>query len=127
MQFLDKAGLKLIKKYIDQSVTSVPVNYGTTEYWNSKIGYVPAKGEIIVYTDRATVDSEGHPVSTTGIKIGSGNGYVQDLGFMDDQLLALLDHVNDSSVHVTNEQKMRWDDKLNIDGVSSENLIFNRN
>lgn len=32
MQFLDKAGLKLIKKYIDQSVTSVPVNYGTTEY-----------------------------------------------------------------------------------------------
>lgn len=88
---------------------------------------MPAKGEIIVYTDRATVDTEGHPVSKTGIKIGSGNGYVQDLGFMDDQLLALLDHVNDSSVHVTNEQKMRWDDKLNIEGVSSENLIFNRN
>ena len=108
MQFLDKAGLRLLKRYIDQSVTSVSVQYGTTEYWNSQIGYVPAKGEIIVYSDYDTTEKDGQTVDVPGIKIGSGNGYVQDLSFVNEGLVdRLLAHIQDSSIHVTNEQKIR--------------------
>ena len=108
MQFLDKAGLKLIKRYIDQSVTSASIQYGTTEYWNSKQGYVPAKGEIIVYSDHSTIEKDGQIIDVPGIKIGSGNGYVQDLVFIDDGISdALLDHINNTTIHVSSEDRLR--------------------
>lgn len=107
MQFLDKAGLRLLKQYIDQSTTGVSVQYGTTEYWDSQIGYIPAKGEIIVYSDYDTIEKDGQTIDVPGIKIGSGNAYIQDLSFVDSGLSdKLLDHIQNQSIHVTSEQKI---------------------
>lgn len=40
---------------------------------------------------------------------------------------ALVQHVNDTSAHITNADRTFWDNKLNFDTVSEERLILNRN
>ena len=50
----------------------------TTAEWNATSGFVPEAGEIIIYTDYQTVTEGGETRYIPGVKIGSGNGYVQD-------------------------------------------------
>jgi hypothetical protein len=43
---------------------------------------------------------------------------------------ALYDHIQNTTIHVSQEEKDRWNDKLNVDDyneVDNEVLIFNRN
>lgn len=98
----------------------------TTEYWNLHIDYVPDRGEIVIYSNKTTINGVNYP----GIKIGDGNAYLIDLPFVGDdaflQLFTMIaDHINNSSIHVTPEQKERWDNKLNY-SITGENLILNR-
>lgn len=115
--------------------TDHPIYYNTTEYWNS-YNQVPKAGDIIIYSDYATKtidDGEGNitEVAIPGIKIGSGNAYVQDLGFVGENVLnELLNHINDQVRHITSQERDKWNKKLNIDDtneVQNEILIFNRN
>lgn len=107
------------------------VSIGTTEYWNNRIGYIPDAGKIIIYTDYRTENVNGNIINIPGIKIGSGNGFVQDLAFVGDDVRDdLLAHIRNTDVHVTVEDKDRWNNKLNVTDsheVVNENLIFNRN
>ncbi len=106
------------------------IEYGTTEYWDNKIGYIPENGAIIIYTDGETRIVDNKTVNIPKIKIGSGNGYVQDLAFTDDDIRQdLLNHINDSVRHITAEERVKWNNKLNVTDVEEviENtLIFNR-
>lgn len=57
--------------------------YGTTAYWDTRIGFVPKEGHIIIYEDAFEEKTDGgttvyHP----NIKIGDGSHYVQDLPFL---------------------------------------------
>lgn len=104
----------------------------TTAEWNETIGYVPAVGEIIVYTDYKQVEKDGEMVDVPGIKIGSGNAYVQDLMFVGDVAIdtqILEDHINDTTIHTNTEEKDFWNGKVSIDesGLISETLIFKTN
>lgn len=105
--------------------------YGTTAYWNSRTGYIPAAGAIIVYSDKATKQVGGQTVNIAGIKIGSGNGYVQDLAFVGDETAAaLLAHMEDSEAHITQAERELWNRKINVDDsqeIVGETLVFNRN
>lgn len=107
------------------------VKSGTTAYWNSATGYVPQAGEIVIYTDYKTMTKNGRIVNVPGIKIGSGNGYVQDLAFLGEaDSEALMSHINNSTVHITNAERTAWNNKLNVSDaqeVVNEVLIFNRN
>lgn len=99
----------------------------TTEYWNSKLGYIPPAGTIIIYTDKGQIDGKAVP----GIKIGSGNAYIQDLAFVSEEIEnILLNHVDNSNVHVSLEDKSKWNNKVNIDDrvtdVDGETIIFTR-
>lgn len=117
------------KKKLD----SIGIYYNTTAYWNRQRGYVPKAGDIIIYSDYKTVNIEGKQVTIPGIKIGSGNAYVQDLMFIgggstDDELI--LAHITDAVVHITDEERDYWNNKLNVTDsqeVIGEALIFNRN
>lgn len=114
------------RKNIGVKYNDIQVN--TTDYWNSRIGYIPAAGTIIVYSDYKEVNGKVIP----GIKVGSGNGYVQDLGFVsEDTSTDLLEHINNTIVHVTSQDRLRWDHKIDIDDtvtdVEEETLIFTRN
>lgn len=115
--------------------TDHSIYYNTTEYWNS-YNQVPKAGDIIIYSDYAAKtidDGEGNitEVAIPGIKIGSGNAYVQDLGFVGENVLnELLNHINDQIRHITSQERDKWNKKLNIDDtneVQNEILIFNRN
>lgn len=116
--------------YIANKPDVPSVKSGTTAYW-AESGYIPADGEIIVYTDKASKIVDGETVYIPGIKVGSGNAYVSDLVFVGDDVAdSLHAHVNDNVRHITMAERLSWSDKLNVDDnfeVVNGVLIFNRN
>lgn len=121
-----------LKEHLHEFYERLPkCEFGTTSYWDSKIGYIPKQGSIIVYTDYLSETIDGTTINYPNIKIGSGNGYVQDLAFINEKEYQLLiDHINNSNIHVTTADKGFWNNKLNVDDnqeIIGETLIFNRN
>lgn len=106
-------------------------HYNTTAYWDAATGYIPKAGEIIIYSDYKTIEVNGQTVNVAGVKIGSGNGYVQDLAFLNENdSQALLTHLSDTSVHIQAGERSYWNNKLNVtdsEEVVNDTLIFNRN
>lgn len=117
--------------------------HDTTANWNNARGFVPLPGEIIIYDDYETktytVEEYGETVTKTvnipNIKIGTGNAYVQDLAFVDQKTREILmEHINNQDIHTTLQEKLFWNNKINIDDsedvligeLSDETLIFNR-
>lgn len=122
----------------------IQTKHDTTENWNNARGFIPMAGEVIIYDDYkskvVTVVEDGEEVTKTiyvpGVKIGTGNGYVQDLMFVDDDLRRLIvNHINDQNVHTTLQEKLFWNNKVNVDDayeqihdtLQDETLILNRN
>ncbi len=124
--------------------TRIKIKHDTTENWNNAIGFIPLPGEIIVYDDYEvktyTVEEYGETVTKTAlipnIKVGTGNAYVQDLAFVDEKTRdILMTHINDHDIHVTLQEKIFWNNKINIDDsedvihdeLLEEMLVLNRN
>lgn len=124
--------------------TRIKIKHDTTENWNNATGFIPLPGEIIVYDDYEvktyTVEEYGETVTKTAlipnIKIGTGNAYVQDLAFVDEKTRdILMTHINDHDIHVTLQEKIFWNNKINIDDsedvihdeLLEEMLVLNRN
>ena len=125
-QILTEEQKQTVKKNIG-IVGSGEVLINTTKHWNSMIGFVPDAGSIIIYVDKDIVDGKNVP----GIKIGSGNAYIQDLAFVNQSLENdLFSHINNTDIHVSLQDKSRWDNKVNIDDrvsdIQGEVLIFTR-
>lgn len=107
----------------------------TTANWNAARGMVPLAGEVIIYTDYKTIqkeiDGEMRNVIIPGIKIGDGQTYVQDLPFIDEGLRdRLLDHIDNQDIHVSLQDKLFWNNKLNVDDnmeLVDGALVLNRN
>lgn len=104
----------------------------TTSNWNAHKTVVPLLGEVIVYTDWKTIEKDGQQVNVPGVKIGDGNAYVVDLPFITDALetaniLEQLDeHENNAVIHVSQEEKDAWSNKLNC-AINGEILVLDRN
>lgn len=115
-------------RLIDQSLG---VQYDTTAGWNSRSNYIPKAGALLIYSDYTYVQKDGVNVPVPGIKIGTGNAYVQDLAFIDEYLAKqIADHINNNVLHTNATEKSFWNNKLNVDDsaeVVAEALIFNRN
>ncbi len=124
--------------------TRIQLKRDTTQHWNEARGFIPLPGEVIVYTDYEvktyTVEEYGETVTKTvnipNIKIGTGNAYVQDLAFVDEKTRdILMDHINNHDIHVTLQEKLFWNNKINVDDaqeqisgeLEDETLILNRN
>ena len=124
--------------------TRIQFKRDTTENWNNAIGFIPLAGEVIVYTDYETktyqTEEYGETVTNTvqipNIKIGTGNAYVQDLAFVDEKTRdILMAHIQDYDIHVTLQEKVFWNNKINVDDaaeqvsgeLADETLILNRN
>lgn len=125
---------KVDQEEFDALVASLPditgIKCDTKENWDTST-YIPAKGEIIIYSDHKKKEVDGQMVNIPAIKIGSGNAYVQDLMFLNQDLSdALYDHIQNTVMHVSQAEKDFWNNKLNVDDdseVVDEVLIFNRN
>lgn len=120
--------------------TRIQLKRDTTDNWNNARGFIPKLGEVIIYTDYEKITKEvaGKTVEidVPNIKIGTGNGYVQDLPFVEEELRnKLMLHIENMDMHTTLKEKLFWDNKVNIDDefeqiyqdVEDETLVFNRN
>lgn len=124
--------------------TRIQLKRDTTEHWNNARGFIPLPGEVIVYEDYETktytTEEYGETVTKTvlipNIKIGTGNAYVQDLAFVDEKTREILmNHIQNTDMHTTLQEKLFWNNKVNIDDayaqihqeLEDETLIFNRN
>ena len=120
--------------------TRIKMKHDTTANRDNAIGFIPLAGEIIVYDDYRTITYDDHGETRTknvpGIKIGSGNAYVQDLAFIDGDIYdKLVEHIENEDIHVALGEKAFWNNKVNIDDADEaindelvgEMLIFNRN
>ena len=115
-----------------KAVMSAP--HDTTANWNAFRTFIPKKGEIIVYSDDETVtDEHGETKNLPGIKIGDGLAYLVDLPFIGqaerDAIMQRLDaHINNTSVHITDAERQRWNDKLDDAYLfGDETLVITRN
>ena len=92
----------------------------TTAHWNEHPYFVPKLGEIIVYMDRFPAEEpDGVPVP--GIKIGNGVTVLKSLPFVDgegsgyeDLLEKLNQHIDNASIHVSSEDRAKWDAKTDF-------------
>ena len=103
-----------------------------SEGWSSDPTYVPAKGEIVVYSDGG---GEGVPA----VKIGTGNAAVGDLAFLGADLSAriiaavqtcsadLARHAADDDLHLREGEREYWNDKVTVDSsVDGEVLVVTK-
>ena len=127
------------------TITSrIQLKRDTTQHWNEAVGFIPLPGEVIIYEDYETKEYEdeeyGEVVIKTrnipNIKIGTGNAYVQDLEFVDAGTRdILLKHIENLDLHTTLQEKVFWNNKINVDDaveqitgeLEDETLILNRN
>lgn len=95
----------------------------TTSNWNSQRTLVSKKNIIYVYTDHLSKIVDGKTVYIPGVKIGDGKAYLIDLPFTD---TITMDHINNSGIHVTQNEKNFWNNKIRcyMDSVSGTRLIF---
>ena len=115
--------------------TRIQEKRDSTANWNAAQGFVPLQGELIIYNDYKTIqreiDGELRTVQIPGIKIGDGMAYVQDLPFVDEELRdRLMVHINNPDIHVTLQEKLFWNNKLNVNDAAElvdGALILNRN
>lgn len=108
------------------TINGKTIEVGTTEEWQSKIGYIPNKGDIILYTNKTVINNT---TTIPGIKIGDGLAYGIDLPFVGDDIAAdLLSHINNTTAHITAEERIKWNNKINCDdNIAGETLILTRN
>ena len=115
--------------------TRIQLKRDTTAHWNAALGMIPLQGELIIYNDYKTIqkeiDGEVKNVQIPGIKIGDGRAYVQDLPFVDEELRdKIMTHINNPNIHVSLQEKLFWNNKLNVDDASEvigAALVLNRN
>lgn len=101
----------------------------TTANWNRYPKFIPVAGEAIVYSDYISYEENGKTVYVPGIKVGDGHAYLVDLPFLTgyDQaqaIRALEAHENNTLIHVSQQDREKWDNKLNY-SVVGEALVFN--
>lgn len=104
--------------------------YDTTAAWNMQPDLIPKRGDIYVYSDKATIyDAVGNPTLVPGIKIGDGTSYLIDMPFAGNEIIyALIQHTSNNVRHITAEERTFWNNKVSsyLDAHDSENLILSK-
>ena len=96
------------------------VKVATTAEWNAKPTLIGEKNVVYVYSDWST-DASGNPIPA--FKVGDGLAYLIDAPFNSDIAAA---HISDSSIHVTDEEKAFWNQKVTafLDYENVETLVL---
>jgi len=111
---------------IDLPFTDAPsklkgvVQFGTTAEWDGQATLVAEANTLYVYTDHHTT-SGGDPVPA--YKVGDGNSYLIDLPFSD---VLWEEHINNTVVHITAEERTFWNNKVTAYYTDAERLILTK-
>ena len=94
---------------------------GTKEFWDERPHLISIKDCVYFYTDYAIID-DNH---IARMKIGDGETLLKDLPFIDELYYG---HVNNSSIHVSAEDRAFWDNKVSAEVLGgTETLILSIN
>ena len=130
-KYLDSMGVALLWSKIKKlQSNNLVYQTKTTAQWNSNPSYPSKKGTLYIYSDYQTVEKDGEEIYLPGVKLGTGNAYLIDLPFLNtpQNNEQFLDHINDTTRHITAAERQFWNNKINIDlNLHDENLIINRN
>ena len=98
----------------------------TTQEWQQWGREISQPGIFYIYSDNETlVDNKKVP----GIKLGDGLAYISDLPFLTDYVAEkLLEHINDSTIHITQQEREFWNNKVTsyINGNDPQNIVFDK-
>lgn len=95
----------------------------TVEGWNSRPQTIAKKDAIYVYTDYQEFEGENIP----GFKIGDGLAYLIDIPFVAGNKIQWEAHINDTSIHVTQQEKDFWNNKVRAIIGEDGTLVFTVN
>lgn len=130
-KYLDSMGVALLWSKIKKlQSNNLVYQTKTTAQWNSNPSYPSKKGTLYIYSDYQIVEKDGEEIYLPGVKLGTGNAYLIDLPFLNtpQNNEQFLDHINDTTRHITVAERQFWNNKINIDlNLHDENLIINRN
>lgn len=99
------------------------IYYDTQENWDSDRTIIAERNAVYVYTNHSYDGDKALPA----IKIGDGSSYLIDMPYIGDDIMKILiDHINDTSIHVTAQEKQFWNNKVSayVDRENIENLVF---
>ena len=106
------------------------VYYDTKENWNAQTRLKSERKAIYIYSNQSYIDDgEGGQIPVPAIKIGDGTSYLIDMPFVNnDLMLQLADHINDKIVHITEEERIFWNNKVSCyqDDEDDETLVFSK-
>ena len=105
-----------------ESRAELPYMYMSTAEWEQEPPMVSEPGVLYIWSDWYQ-DSQGNDIP--GVKVGDGNAYVMDLPFQSEDF---LNHVLDTNIHVTAEEKEFWNNKVTcyISPNNPTNIIFTK-
>ena len=130
-KYLDSAGVSYLWSKIKRIQQNKIVYYSNSkQVWNLEPQLISEKDVLYIYTDYKTVNIDDEQITIPGLKIGDGKSYLIDLPFFNDISNfndIFMDHINNKVIHVSMEDRMFWDNKLNLFLREQEqNLILNR-
>ena len=101
---------------LQQQIGKPMVRYNTVEGWNNQPLLLSEIGVIYIYLDR---DVSGAIIP--GFKVGNG-AYLIDIQFVDS---AYILHMQDKIIHITQQEREKWNNKVEVDvNPSTETLII---
>lgn len=106
--------LKANKDEIPQIIIDSTANF------NSDINTIAELNVIYIYTDhQQNEDGKNIP----GIKIGDGRAFLIDAPFLDD---IYMQHINDTTIHITNDERLFWNNKVRcyLSDSNNEQIVF---
>lgn len=100
------------------------VRFDTTANWNAQRSLIAAEGVVYVYTDYERIDQ----VDIPAIKVGDGTSYLIDMPFVSGNKTALQNHIEDTNIHVTAEERLFWNNKVTcfLSSGQEETLVFTK-
>lgn len=121
---------KVINDLDPSAFEGSPVYQNTTAEWDKQKTLIAEKGVIYIYTDYSFTDGDGDTCVVPNIKIGDGKAYLIDTPFITtitSELLAI--HENDAIKHITNEERLKWNNKVScyLDENDDETVVFTTN
>ena len=128
-KYLDQEGVAYLwSKIKKETEKNLVYQSNTTEDWNERLGFISEKNVLYIYTDYRIIEKDGEEILLPGLKVGDGKSYLIDLPFLNstsdiDQVM--IDHINNSVIHISAKERAFWNNKLNYQ-LQDEILVFNR-
>lgn len=129
--YIDAYGLEHLSLLIKQAITTAVNNlelkmpkilFAPKADWDMDSTKIAEANTIYVYTDYTGYDGK----SLAGFKVGDGTSYLIDMPFVDQ---VYNDHINNSTIHITQAEREFWNNKVRcyLDGSDEEEIIFTTN